>query len=215
MQTEAPYRPELQDLYFLHTLITQKKRTTVLEFGCGWSTQVMAHALALNREKYDISHLRRNNPFELHTVDDVEHWIEVAKQRTNDSHVHFYYSPVRMTQWNGRITTEYESLPLVNPDLIYLDGPDQFDVQGDINGITTGHKDMMPMSCDILKVEHFLTPGTIIVTDGRTANARFLKRNLQRSWEYEHQKDGDRHIFTLVEEPLGKHNENQLLFYEQ
>ena len=31
------------------------------------------------------------------------------------------------------------------------------------------------MSCDILKIEPFLIPGTIILIDGRTANANFLK----------------------------------------
>ena len=40
----------------------------------------------------------------------------------------------------------------------------------------------MPMSCDILKIEHFLKPGTIIVVDGRAANSRFIKKNLQRNW---------------------------------
>ena len=40
----------------------------------------------------------------------------------------------------------------------------------------------MPMSCDILKIEYFLKPGTIIVVDGRTSNLRFLINNLQRKW---------------------------------
>jgi hypothetical protein len=119
-----------------------------------------------------------------------------------------------MTQWNGRIATEFKTLPLVNSDFIYLDGPDQFDVLGDVNGISTRHKDMLPMACDILKIEHFLTPGTILVVDGRTANARFLHANLQRDWDYEHHIEEDRHVFTLVEAPLGKHNANQLRFYE-
>ena len=29
------------------------------------------------------------------------------------------------------------------------------------------------MAADILSIEHFLHPGTLIVIDGRTANARF------------------------------------------
>ena len=35
---------------------------------------------------------------------------------------------------------------------------------------------MMPMVSDILYIENFLTPGTIIVTDGRGANAEFFKK---------------------------------------
>ena len=49
----------------------------------------------------------------------------------------------------------------------------------DINGISTRHKDMMPMACDILKFEYFYTPGTIIVSDGRAANVKFLKDNFK------------------------------------
>ena len=54
---------------------------------------------------------------------------------------------------------------------------------------------MMPMISDVLKFEHFLTPGTIIVTDGRTANARFLKANFQRNWSHIHKNKSDQHYF--------------------
>ena len=66
---------------------------------------------------------------------------------------------------------------LCNPDFIYLDGPDQWKVKRKINNINTGHKDLMPMACDILKFENFYTPGTIIIVDGRGANAKFLRDN--------------------------------------
>ena len=71
----------------------------------------------------------------------------------------------------------------------------------------------MPMACDILKYEHFLTPGTIILTDGRTANARFLKSNFQRKWIYKHDIFNDQSIFFLNEKPLGKFNKEQINFY--
>jgi len=71
----------------------------------------------------------------------------------------------------------------------------------------------MPMSCDILKIEHFLTPGTIILIDGRTANARFLKSNFQRNWKYIHDKKNDQSIFLLNEDSLGYVNNAQLNFY--
>ena len=58
-----------------------------------------------------------------------------------------------------------------NP-LIYVFDPKRILRKKDINGISTRHKDMMPMVCDILKFEHFYTPGTIIVCDGRSANAK-------------------------------------------
>ena len=40
-----------------------------------------------------------------------------------------------MTLFNGRICTQYKKLPLCNPDFIYLDGPDQFNVQKKVNNI--------------------------------------------------------------------------------
>ena len=120
-----------------------------------------------------------------------------------------------MSNFNGKICTIYKNLPLINPDLIYLDGPDQFNVNNKINGITTNHKDMMPMSADILKIEHFLTPGTIIITDGRGANARFLLSNLQRGWKYKYDKINDQSVFYLNEKPLGIYNERQLKFYSK
>ena len=118
-----------------------------------------------------------------------------------------------MTTFNNRICTQYKKLPLCNPDFIYLDGPDQFKVKKDINGISTRHKDMMPMVCDILKFEYFYTPGTIIVCDGRAANAKFLLDNFKRRWKYFNDKKNDQHIFNLIDPVLGKYNKKQLEFY--
>ena len=73
---------------------------------------------------------------------------------------------------------------------------------------------MMPMMCDILKYEHFLTPGTIILSDGRTANVRFLLSNFQRNWFHIHNKKLDCHILYLDEEPLGIWNIEQLNYYK-
>jgi len=71
------------------------------------------------------------------------------------------------------------------------------------------------MLCDVLKFEHFLTPGTIIILDGRTANARFLKTNFQRDWKHLHNVYNDHHYFWLDEPSLGKHNTEQLKFYQK
>ncbi len=218
MITDNPYKPELEDLYRLHRFVIDFRRTTVLEFGVGWSTLVLANALHYNANTYGskISNLRRNNPFELHSVDNEPEFIKLACERTPHElkkYVFFNQVNVEMTEFNGRICTRYERLPLINPDFIYLDGPDQFNVCGEVAGWSTRHKDMMPMSCDILRIEHFLTPGTLIVVDGRAANARFIRTNLQRQWTYEYDENYDQHIFLLNESPLGKYNRRQLEFY--
>ena len=46
----------------------------------------------------------------------------------------------------------------------------------------------MPMVGDIIRFEYFY-PGTIIITDGRSANAQFLKENFKRNWLYEYMKN--------------------------
>ena len=66
------------------------------------------------------------------------------------------------------------------------------------------------MSADILTIENFLLPGTLIVVDGRTANAIFIKNNLQRDWEYSYSEKFDQHFFELKEKPLGLYNKKQL-----
>ena len=129
--------------------------------------------------------------------------------------VNYFHSKCRMIKYSDKyFATEYFKLPLVNPDFIYLDGPDQFEIKGAINNFSTRHTDLMPMACDILKFEHYLVPGTIILVDGRTANARFLKSNFQRKWFYVHDKQNDQSIFYLKEEPLGKINEDLINFYK-
>ena len=118
-----------------------------------------------------------------------------------------------MTNYRGNYATEYKKLPSCNPDFIYLDGPDQFKIKNKINNFTTAHQDMMPMACDILKFENFLTPGTIIVSDGRTANCEFLLNNFKRQWIHHYDRKFDQHIFYLNSDTLGKYNELQLKFY--
>ena len=118
-----------------------------------------------------------------------------------------------MAKFEGKICTEYEKIPLINPDFIYLDGPDQLNIKNSINGFSVKHHDMMPMVSDILKIESFLIPGTIIIADGRTANSLFLKNHFVRNWIYEYDKKNDQNIFFLNDNSLGPINDRQKKFY--
>ena len=167
--------------------------------------------------------LRRNNPFELFVIENEKKYLNITRNRIKRFNkflkikdpikINYLLTEVEMSTFNGRICTQYKKLPLCNPDFIYLDGPSQFNVKKDINGISTRHKDMMPMVSDILKLEHFYTPGTIIVCDGRAANAKFLRDNFQRNWKYINDKKSDQHIFLLNDPMLGKYNKLQVKFY--
>ena len=121
---------------------------------------------------------RCEHPYEIFALDN-KHYFNISKNRVkkyskNYKKVNFCYSDARITIYNGNYAVEYKKLPNVNPDFIYLDGPSQWGVKSRVNNFTTAHPDMMPMSCDIAKFENFLTPGTIIVSDGRTANSIFF-----------------------------------------
>jgi len=217
-ENKIAFPPELDDLCRLHYIVRSRKVTTILEFGVGKSTIIFADALRLNRQKYfDYTsvNLRRKNLYECHSVDNYEEWIsecesKFPKDLINSSYINFYLAKLEMNMFNNRVCTYYDPIPNICPDLIYLDGPDQFSPEKDIRGISTRHQDRMPMSGDILSFEHFLQPGTLIVVDGRTANARFLKNNFQRNWGYTYSVDFDQHFFELQEDPLGKYNNEMI-----
>ena len=209
-----PFPPELDDLARLHYIVCNRKVNTILEFGVGKSSSIFAHALSINKqknEKFVTANLRKSNLFEVHSVDNYQKWIDECYRNINQkffkngiSNIHF--SNLFTSEFCGRICTFYEKLPNISPDLIYLDGPDQFSAKEQLRGISTRNPDRFPMSGDILSLEHFLHPGTLIIVDGRTANARFLKCNLQRNWSYTYSSSWDQHFFELLEEPLGIYN---------
>ena len=207
---------ELDDLLRLHYLITKRKVTTILEIGVGKSTVVFSDALRRNEElygEYVRSNLRRSNPFECHSVDTNKKWIDkVKKENSKLDNIEYHFAKCEIGAINHRICTFFNKLPNICPDLIYLDGPDQYSPKGNIRGISTQHPDRMPMSADLIAIEHFLVPGTLIVVDGRTANARFLKANFQRNWDYYHDPKFDQHFFELKESPLGSLNKKQIEF---
>jgi hypothetical protein len=83
-----PFSAELDDLIRLHYLVTSRKVTTVLEIGVGKSTIVLDHALEQNKQNYGDfvkKNLRRTNPFECHSIDNNEKWIDTAKSMSLSS----------------------------------------------------------------------------------------------------------------------------------
>jgi hypothetical protein len=212
---QVPFPSDFGDLARLHFLVRERRVVNILEFGVGKSTAIFNDALNKNfheHNDYVSKNLRKTDPFRCYSVDNSEQWINHVKDEYKLNRVILNYSKVIMGQFNGRICTYYENLPNVNPDLIYLDGPDQHNAIGDIRGIHTRDMERLPMAADLLAIEHFLLPGTLIIVDGRTANARFLKANFQRNWEYTWMKEYDQHFFELIEEPLGAYNKKQIYY---
>jgi hypothetical protein len=156
----APIPPDLDDLVRLHKIIRKRKCRTILEFGVGYSTAIMADALKKNNEDWDKLTdrplVRNRFMFQLFSVDASEKWIEYTKGQLPDhllQRVHFHYSAVQVGNFNGQLCHYYVKLPDIVPDFIYIDGPDANDVNGDINGLSFKCDERTVMSADILLME--------------------------------------------------------------
>jgi hypothetical protein len=208
-----PLPPQPDDLARIHKLSRNRGAMTILEFGVGYSTIVLADALSKNQTAWqDINNkpdIRNRHKFELHVTDASEKWISYWKEQFPDDlceYVYFHKSDVKLTTHLGKMCHKYKSLPDVIPDFIYIDAPDPTQVKGTHRGMSFQCAERTVMSADLLDMEPTLLPGTCVLIDGRTNNARFLKRNLQRDFEYEERVQEDVSIFRLNERPLGEYN---------
>jgi hypothetical protein len=200
-----------RDLKRLHLLITKFRSTTVLEFGCGYSTFVIAQALQENKAWFDSlpnkPKVRNANMFKCFSVDTNLNWIDECKSKLPpelDKTVGFCYSPCSATLYNGQMGHFYRNLPDIVPDFIYLDGPDPEQIDGSVNGLSWQCPERTPISIDLLFMESTMLPGTAILIDGRTNNARFLARNFRRKWKITSDIEKDYTLMVLNEPALGK-----------
>ena len=215
---KKPFEKVYSDLCRLHYICLSRKCLNVLEFGSGFSTVVLADAMRIlktNFFEYVNENIRTDNSFHVFSIEEDNHFLEISQSRLNNELSAFATlskSSVEVILHDNRIATIYSKIPNISPHLIYLDGPSQFVNTKEVNGISFNSKLRMPISADILSFEFFLEPGTLILVDGRTANARFLKCYLRRNWVYRHDPIGDIHYFELQETPLGRFNEAKLNF---
>jgi hypothetical protein len=215
---EKPFEPEYDDLCRLHWIALSRKVINALEFGSGYSTAILADAMRTLKKYFGVwakNSIRCENPFHVYAIEEEQRFLEITQSRIGSKLQTFATvsrSSVDILTHDNRIASVYSKLPNISPDFIYLDGPSQFATTQEINGFSFNSKARMPMSADILRVEFFLEPGTLILVDGRTANARFLKSYLRRNWAYLHDPIGDIHYFELQEEPLGPFNKSKLEF---
>lgn len=212
------YEPELDDLWFLYKLIKDKCVTSILEYGCGWSTYVMAIALYENFLDFGLEHrqaIRHPNAFKLMTIDSSKKFLASAMNRISgeikENVLPVFSSPI-LTSLDGVICHKFDFIPNFAPDLVYLDGPDHNQVMGNVEGFQYDESYTQPMGSDLLMVEPFLWPETMIVIDGRTANARFLEGRFKRNWQVMHDPYAERTVFRLAETPLGPISEEHVNF---
>ena len=69
-------------MYRIHRFIILNKRICALEYGTGWSTMIMSHALKINKLKLNIKNIIRfKNPFSLTVLDDSKKYLNISKKR--------------------------------------------------------------------------------------------------------------------------------------
>ena len=214
------YKPQIKDLIRIFEFTVLNNRTTILEFGSGWSTLVFSIAMDILEKQ--ILKIRRATPFKIFSLENEKKFLNITKKRLSFyykkntlNNVNLSFSNCKITNYKNKFCIEYEILPNCNPDLIYIDGPDIFNVKGKVQGLSYKNKDFMPIICDILKFEYFLIPGTLIIMDGRTANAQFLADNFKREWIYYYDKKYDQNLFYLDAPSLGRINDDLLSFYSE
>ncbi len=213
--------PNLSKLYVLYQLIRLNNRISILELGSGWSSLFLSDALNHNKisNKQKLYNFGFSKPYEFISIDNSKKYLNISRTRLK-KHKKFkiinrwVLSKVETSLYNNKICTFYRDLPSCQPDFIYLDGPDLFNINKNKRfKFSTDHPNSLAMSGDILRIEFFLLPGTILAVDGRGGNVEFLRKNFKRKWQYKYLKYTDQHIFLLDEKPIGKKNINLLKFY--
>jgi hypothetical protein len=220
------YPPIYEDLYSLYFHVRKSKVISILEYGSGWSTLALALGLSENCKLYGNyikTNLRHPNAFQLMTVDASEYFLKIATDRARTvlpDGIIPVLSKSRIIEYSGQICHVYSKVPNFTADLVYLDGPDANQVEGNYfgRGVDFGDQNKiygLPMSADVLITENFFWPGSKIIVDGRGANARFILNHLTRSWQYEYDAALDQHLFTLSENAWGRYSKILLDFKEQ
>ena len=209
----TPFPPQADDLVRLHMAIRKTRAFTVLEFGVGYSTVVIADALRKNQQDWERlstkPQVRNRFMFQMFSVNASQQWIDRARLRLPErlaDRVHLCHSKVEIGTFRGQLCHYFKTLPDIVPDFIYLNGPGPKDVSGSINGLSFQCDERTVMSGDLLLMESTFLPGTFILVDGRTNNVRFLQRNFTRAYDVRWDKAGDVTTFELMEERLGKYN---------
>lgn len=213
------YPPDYDDLARLHALVTKRKMINVLELGSGKSTLVLADALRQNHNQYasQLNGIRRAEPFKLISLESEEKYLlEVqadCKKRGLSDFAEVHLIGAMQTTFSEQICGQYKKIPACCPDLIYVDGPMPMSYRnGGTQYMDMRHNEVTNISCDVLRIEPTLLPGTVIIIDGMTNNSRFIGRNLKRNWERLEDTSADYTIMILDEPPLGLIHKRQLDF---
>jgi len=177
----AEFTPDLDDLWFLTVTCWERRPEVILEFGVGFSTQVLA----------------REAPGTLHTIDSSQHWLDNTWEKlSSPTHVTYHLTEAGCHTRNGEVVSIFQRLPDIVPDLIYIDGPSRGQVLGTVHQISFDNRPIV--GADLLLYESTLKPGAYVIIDGRDRTVDFLARTLKRRWKIKRYPKAKRTTMELV-----------------
>jgi hypothetical protein len=177
-QPPGAFKPDYSDLRFLYEAVRSRRPTTVLEFGSGCSTAVIAAAL------------RENGHGRLWSVESDEDWARVTEAALPDDLrplVTVVYAPA-VEEDRDVPGWSYAHVPDVSPDFVYLDGPP--------------HTRERKVAFDVLDLEPRFAPGFYLVVDGRGRNAYYLRDRFRGRYAFEEHRLRLRHMYRFTFEQL-------------
>lgn len=188
------------DLFNLHRIVRTRQPRIVLEFGVGFSTLAIAHALHMN------------GAGKVFSVDANPQWIENVRRKIPDhlrDYVELRHSDVEVAVVHNELCLRYRNLPNIVPDFVYLDGPDPRDVKGVVDGLTytpeyPQNGVRQEAAADLLLYESSLKRGFFLLIDARYNNMHFLHRNLRRKYRVRWNRSHHFATFELLEH-TGRH----------
>jgi hypothetical protein len=176
---KGSFKPDYADLWYLYKMVRKRKPRTVLEFGSGCSTVVLAKALYDNQSHSNCSG-------RLYSVDADARWADSTASCLPGflgSVCEISYSPLLETEYEGIPALRHAKIPDVVPNFIYLDGPP----------LTPKRQ----AACDIVEIEGKFPSDFFLVIDNRQENTRFLRRHLKRRYGFKSRKWLAQPIFIL------------------
>ncbi len=207
---------DFNDLCRLHWLALSRKALNILEIGSGFSTVIFSDACNILSYyfKKELT-FRVEKKFHVFSLEENKKFLKITKKRIPkdyNKHVSLILAKHKIIYYQQKFASRCFNLPNISPDLIYLDGPSQYFQNKNLDGFNFNNVSRFPMSADLLFYEYYFEPGTLVIVDGRTSNARFLRDHFKRNWKYFHDEIGDYHVFELNEKPLGIYNKKKIKF---
>lgn len=172
--------PHFADLWFLYRIVRHLKPQCILEFGSGCSTVILARALLDNAKE------KRQATGRLYSVDADQYWAEVTCRILPEDLLPLcavVSSALDIVSVRGIQAYRHRTVPTVNPDFVYLDGPAlSLDIR---------------VAVDVLDLESRFRERCLIVVDGRWENTEFLLRYLRRPYRFKYDWLLNKSMFEL------------------